>query len=151
MSYTETYAKAGAMSINRLAAARMRARYLFSWFDDCLEEGSELALLWAREAMNEIEYLQDRAFYEPPPAIWSQTLTQEQIATARHYPIERLIPFNRSGKAIAFCHPDHHPSLTWFKKGNKATCFPCCQSYGPIDVLIQRDHLPFAEAVRSLL
>ena len=151
MRYSETFTKAHVMGINRLAVGRMRARYLFDWIDDCLEEGGDLALLWAQEALNEIEYLQEHAFYEPPPSTRTQSLTLEQIDAARHYPIERLISFDRSGRATAFCHPDRNPSLTWFKKRNRATCFPCWKSYGPIDVLIERDHFSFNEAVRSLL
>ena len=149
MPYHDTFAKANALGINRLAAARMRARYLFEWIDECLKEGSDLALFWAREALNEIEYLQKHAFYEPNPS--KNTLTLEQIATARQYPIEQLIPFNRHGRATAWCHHDEHPSLTWHRKGNRARCFACDLTYGPIDVRMYRDMLSFPEAVRSLL
>ena len=100
---------------------------------------------------DEVEYLQHYAFYEPPPPSTFTSLTPQQIATARQYPIELLIPFNRSGRATAWCHPDRHPSLSWYRKRNKATCFPCRQVYGPIDVLMFRDNLPFGEAVRRLL
>ena len=146
----DTFIKAREFGISPLAAARMRARYLFHWIDLCLEEGGELALFWAREALNEIEYLQRHAFYEPQQST-KTTLTPEQIATARQYPIEHLINFNRQGRATAWCHHDEHPSLTWYRKGNRARCFACDLTYGPIDVRMYRDMLSFPEAVRSLL
>ena len=136
------------MGVSRAAAAIMRCRYLFAWIDCCLAEGSELALCWAREALEEIEYLQEH-MHDRPRHISS--LTPEQIDRARQHPIEHLIPFNRQGRATAWCHEDAHPSLTWYRKKNRVRCFACDLTFGPIDVRMYRDHLPFAEAVRSLL
>ena len=137
------------MGINPEAAARMRARYLFAWIDRCLEEGSDLALFWAREALEEIAFLQAHADDTPRPP--TRSLTPAQIDQARQHPIEQLIPFNRHGRATAWCHEDEHPSLTWYRKKNRARCFACDLTFSPIDVRMFRDHLPFAEAVRSLL
>ena len=147
----DTFIKAREFGISPLAAARMRARYLFDWIDDCLEEGSDLALFWAWEALEEIDYLQANAYYQPETRSIRESLTDEQIQAARNYPIEKLITFNRQGKAHAWCHHDHNPSLTWFRRANRARCFPCDLTYGPIDVRMYRDNLPFGEAVRSLL
>jgi|GEM_PF-6643542 len=47
--------------------------------------------------------------------------TPEMIAAARAYPIERLIEFDRQHKAVAFCHADKVPSLTWHRAA-KRTC-----------------------------
>lgn len=90
----------------------------------------------------EIERLDDD---KKPDAI-----TDEMIARAKDYPIEKLIDFDRTGKALAFCHADKTPSLSWWKKGNKATCFPCDKRFDPIDVLILRDGFTFYEAVKRL-
>lgn len=77
-------------------------------------------------------------------------ITDEMISRVKNFPIERLIEFDRSGKALAFCHPDKTPSLSWWKKGNRATCFPCDKRFDPIDVLMLRDGFTFAEAVKRL-
>lgn len=77
-------------------------------------------------------------------------ITDEMIARAKEYPIEKLIDFDRTGKALAFCHADKTPSLSWWKKGNKATCFPCDKRFDPIDILMIRDGFTFHEAVKRL-
>ncbi len=78
------------------------------------------------------------------------TFTDEMIRQARSYPIDRLIEFNQHGQALAFCHADNHPSLTWHKAKNRATCFPCGKTYNALDVLIQRDGYSFRAAVKQL-
>ena len=41
--------KADEMNVNRLAAARMKVRYLLSCIEAYLEDGGDLALHWADE------------------------------------------------------------------------------------------------------
>lgn len=77
-------------------------------------------------------------------------ITEEMIQHARDYPIEQIIEFDRFGKALAFCHADNHPSLTWHKARNRCTCFACGQSFNPIDVLTLRDGFSFRDAVKKL-
>ena len=77
-------------------------------------------------------------------------VTDEMIEHARHYPIEQLVQFDQRGKAPAFCHADNHPSLSWYRAKNRATCFPCARSFNPIDVLVQRDGYSFRDAVKAL-
>ena len=77
-------------------------------------------------------------------------ITEEMIQSARNYPIEMVIEFDRSGKALAFCHADNHPSLTWHKVRNRCTCFACGRSFNPIDVLTTRDGISFRDAVKQL-
>jgi len=77
-------------------------------------------------------------------------ITEEMIQRARDYPIEQIIEFDQSGKTLAFCHADNHPSLMWHKARNRCTCFACAKSFNPIDVLIQRDGFSFRDAVRRL-
>jgi len=76
-------------------------------------------------------------------------ITDEQIAIAKEYPIEQLIEF-RNGKATAWCHDDRTPSLSHYRKANRAKCWPCDKSYNPIDVLMERDGMTFIDAVRAL-
>jgi hypothetical protein len=77
-------------------------------------------------------------------------ITDDMIQTAREYPIDRLIDFDRQNRAIAFCHPDKTPSLMWWRKGNKSHCFPCGKSFDTISVLMERDGMSFFDAVKRL-
>lgn len=145
----DTIRAADKWEISRLAAARMRARFLFQRIDEWLENGSDLALYWVQQAFDELDELARRC--RIPPRDPSKALTQEQIQQAREYPIDKLVEFNRTGKAYAWCHNDHVPSLHHNRKHNRAHCWPCNHSYNPIDVLVYRDGRSFEEAVRSLL
>ncbi len=77
-------------------------------------------------------------------------VTDEMIEYARNYPIEQLVQFDQRGKALAFCHADNHPSLSWHRAKNRATCFPCAKSFNPIDILVERDGYGFRDAVKAL-
>lgn len=95
----------------------------------------------------ELNYLsRQQQGYRPPKG----SITPEMIQRARDHPIQDLITFDNHGHATAWCHQDRRPSLTLWKGHNKATCFPCGRTYGPIDVLIERDGLSFPDAVREL-
>lgn len=76
-------------------------------------------------------------------------ITDEMIQQAREYPITELIEFTR-GKALAFCHEDKTPSLSYHKAANRAHCFPCNKSFDAIGVLMERDKMSFTSAVRYL-
>lgn len=76
-------------------------------------------------------------------------ITDEMIERARAYPIDKLIHFTK-GAALAWCHDDKRPSLTWDRKRNKAKCWPCDKSFDSIAVLMERDNLTFRDAVRRL-
>lgn len=76
-------------------------------------------------------------------------ITDEMIERARAYPIERLIPFQK-GAALAWCHDDKNPSLTWDRKRNRAKCWPCDKSFDSISVLMERDGMSFRDAVKQL-
>ena len=86
-------------------------------------------------------------WWKKPPA---GSINDDMIARAKEYPIEQLVEFDRAGKAMAWCHADKSPSMTWWKKGNRAKCWPCDKSYGPIDVLMERDGMSFVDAVKTL-
>ncbi|MDD2367530.1 MAG: CHC2 zinc finger domain-containing protein [Desulfuromonadaceae bacterium] len=118
------------------------------------DDGGDLSAHFAQCVMEEIasmgrelQHLTKLAKGDTPRA---GVITPEMIESARSYPIEQLIEFDRTGKAIAFCHGDNHPSLSWHKLKNRATCFPCAKSYNGIDILMKRDGCSFQDAVRQL-
>ena len=76
-------------------------------------------------------------------------ITDDQIATARAYPIDRLIKFTR-GKATAPCHEDRNPSMYHGTRKNVAVCPVCDKKWGPIDWLIEIEGKTFIEAVKEL-
>ena len=86
-------------------------------------------------------------YKEPVP---QGRITDEMVAQAREYPVEQLIDFSQGGKVMAWCHADTQPSLSWWKNGNKAVCWPCDKKFGPIDILMHRDSMTFIDAVRYL-
>lgn len=124
-----------------------------AWYEDNPSELSEaFGLLVFEQLVIEAKELRHlvmilKGTYQSRPG----EITEEMIQVARSYPIEQLIEFDRSGKALAFCHADNHPSLTWHRAKNRATCFPCGKSFSSIDVLSQRDGLSFPDAVRRLV
>lgn len=77
-------------------------------------------------------------------------ITDEMIAHADSTPIQSVVDFDRSGKAMAWCHPDRNPSLNWNRKHNRAHCFVCGRSFNAIRVLMERDGMTFQQAVKEL-
>lgn len=148
--FNKTFRMAKEMDKNRLAAARIRIRYLREWIDDCLQDGSDIALHWAERSIAEIEYLLQWGNVEIVQAKTRDDITDHDIEAARNYPIDQLISFDRAGKAIAFCHEDRNPSLSWLKKWNKAKCWPCDKTFDSIAVLMERDGYSFVDAVKQL-
>ena len=77
-------------------------------------------------------------------------ISEADIAKAKDYPITQLIEFDKFGKALAFCHEDTKPSLSYWAKANNCRCFACGESFDPIAVLMKRDGMSFIEAVKKL-
>lgn len=77
------------------------------------------------------------------------TITDEMIEQAREQDIRSIIEF-KNGKAIAWCHEDKNPSLTYMSKTNKAWCAACGKYFDSIGVLMGRDGMTFITAVREL-
>jgi hypothetical protein len=143
-----TFQKAKELGVNKLAAARVRSRCLLDSAEVYLEDGSDLCLVWAREALDEVLYLLSHAAYtqvENPDN--RTTTTPEMIDSALAYPIENLIHVV-NGKALAFCHNDTHPSLSL--KDNKLMCFVCNKRFNPIDVIMHFNDIGYYDAVRYL-
>jgi len=87
-----------------------------------------------------------RDYLKPEP---KGSITEEMIAQAKEYPVDQLIDFNK-GKAMAWCHADSNPSLTFWKKGNRAVCWPCDKKFNAIDICVERDGMTFIDAVKYL-
>lgn len=145
-----TFRKAREMDKHPLAAARIRMRYLNEEIDNYLQYDDPVALFWACEALEEICYLIKHSTQDYSRKPSKNTITQDHIDRAEEYPIENLIEF-RNGKALAFCHQDRIPTLSLWKGKNKARCFACNKSFGPINVLMERDKMSFLDAVRALI
>jgi hypothetical protein len=141
----KTFYFAKKCGINKLAAGRMRIRYLLEQIDE------ESCCWFTQEAnekmMDEVLYIIKNMWRDFEPK--KNDITDEDIESARNYPIENLIAF-RNGKSAAWCHTDKQPSLTHWKKANKARCFPCDKTYDPISVLMERDGYNFIDAVKAL-
>ena len=138
------------MGKNRLAAARIRIRYLEEQITVYMKCGGDVAKLWTLEAVQEIQDLSRLAQRTPNERRTSNRIDDTMIAMAKNYPVDRLIAFDRWGKSMAWCHEDSKPSLSHWKKGNKARCFVCSETFSSIDVLMKRDGHSFLSAVRAL-
>ena len=76
-------------------------------------------------------------------------ITDSMIEQARERDIQTVVEFER-GKALAWCHKDRNPSLTYMSKTNKAWCAACGIYFDSIAVLMSRDGMTFPDAVRKL-
>ena len=76
-------------------------------------------------------------------------ITDNMIEQAREIDIRSVVDFER-GKALAWCHEDKNPSLTYMSRTNKAWCAACGKYFDPIAVMMERDGTNFPDAVRKL-
>lgn len=146
-SFSTTFRKAKELDKNKHAASRIRMRYLNEQVDILLQDGSDIALYWACEALEEVCYLAEKGRYEVQQS--KDHITDEMIQRAKEFPVEQLITFV-SGKAYAFCHDDKRPSMTKHKQKNVAYCWACSKGYDPISILMERDGLSFKDSVKEL-
>ena len=149
MNFNETFVMAKKMDKNKLAAARIRIRYLLGAIDAYVNDSSDIAIRWAWEAIDEAYHLLDKSQYSFSSTDTYNKITNEDVEIARKYPVRDLISFT-NGKAYAFCHEDKSPSLSYWPKGNKVRCFVCDQTFDSIGVLMARDGMSFNDAVRQL-
>lgn len=148
----ETFHKAKIMGVNKLAAARVRVRYLLECVDVYLEDGSDLAMFWAEQDLREAFYLLENAGYtiEHKASDGFLKVTDAEIEQAKQYPIDRLVDFSK-GRATAWCHDDRNPSLVHNRKENKVYCPVCHKQWNSVEVTMIRNNLKFYDAVRSLI
>jgi len=77
-------------------------------------------------------------------------VTDDMIQQAREVDVSTVIEFTR-GKAVAFCHDDNNPSMFHAKRKGLACCPVCNRYFDAIQVLMDRDGLPFFTAVKQLI
>jgi hypothetical protein len=157
--------KAAEFGISPASAMMIRLRYLSQrkaelqiLIDWCAEHESDdpktdylltetlIRLLQLRDRITKEE--KNLSNYDKPQP--KGQITDEMIAAAKETPVTNLIEFDRNGKALAFCHDDKTPSLSYNKKANRAHCFPCGKSFNAIDILMVRDNYSFINAVKEL-
>lgn len=152
MRYHDLIKQAKEFDISIQSAVRMRIRYLLEVIDawDIYIDGQNNIMppLTAIDALDEIIAFRNQELRQKKGSNLKD-ITDEMIQSAREYPIDQVIEFSK-GWAVAFCHKDTKPSLSWNKKNNTAHCFPCCRSFNSLDVLIERDNKSFIEAVKEL-
>lgn len=76
-------------------------------------------------------------------------LTRDMIEMAKKYPINQIIEVNKNGFAFCPFHEDKkHPNF--YTKNNWGFCFACGWSGDTIKLVMEKDKIDFAEAVRKL-
>lgn len=140
--------KAEEFGIGYRSALLMRQRYLKQQLDQgivwMLEE-EDMPDVMPGECLKKLMAV-NKAI---PPKESANAVTDEMIARAREVRVDTLIEFVR-GKALAWCHDDNHPSLTFMTKIGNAWC-PACHKY--FDAITVQQHLTgqsFHDAVRTL-
>jgi hypothetical protein len=144
------------MDVSRAEAADMRIRRLRALVAsyDALTAQKELSPMslaaigiWKNDCREEIDYL--KAKRQLTKAQQEGRITDEMISIAKSYPITSLIDFNK-GVALAWCHADKNPSLTYWAKANRAKCWACNKSFSSIDVMMELHGMSFVDAVKFL-
>jgi len=145
-----TFRKAKEFEINKLAASRMRKRFLTPYLGALILDGSPVALHFAKEILDEIAYLTKNEGGEFSVPQQTNQITDAMIEAARAVPVTAVIQFDRFGKAFAWCHDDKRPSLTFMSKKGIAWCGSCNRYFSALDTLIDRDQMSFVDAVKYL-
>lgn len=140
----------------RFLAGKVFERQMdFEYWINRDDEDTETAKMFLVFAIREVEAIANlkreiRYLDAALTRVHDNDITPDMIDRARQHPIEQVITFDRTGKALAWCHDDRNPSLTWDRKRNRAKCWPCDKSFDTIAVLMERDNLTFRDAVRRL-
>lgn len=151
IKYKNTFIQSTRLGVNRLAATRIRARYIQECLDIYLKDSSDLALHWAWDCVDELIYLFKHAGYsELPKENNCSQITDEMKQRALDYPVTSLIDFKDNKRAIAWCHNDNSPSLVYFAKNNKIWCPVCNKAYNSIDLLMHLEGCGYFDAIRRL-
>lgn len=88
---------------------------------------------------------------EKAAGIVSDRITDQDIESAREYPLERLIPdfdLSRAGRIPCRWHEDKHPSM--LIKNGFGYCFACAKTIDSIGWLMEVDNMGFIDAVKFL-
>ena len=150
MYWDIVFRKARENGIDRVAAVRMRVRYLLQEIEICEKAPYDYDVMnmIMQDNFDEIYYLFGKI---KRTEVYTESITDEDIERAKEYPVENLIELDSRGKAIAWCHDDKNASMTLWKGKNRVRCWACSKTYNPIDILVERDGLSFIEAVKRLI
>ena len=119
------------------------------------EDEASIYLVWVGDLGREMEQIRRdirtaEEMIHPPKNQPKDRITDEDIARAKEYPVNQVVEFDRQGRALAWCHDDHKPSLYYGARKNVAVCPVCGKTFNAVDVLMARDDLSFIEAVKRL-
>jgi len=142
------------MGVDREEAANMRITYLQDKLDKYNKSYRDATTIidavfiegYRKDIRSEIVYLQAEVAREET----LNEITDSDIARAREYPINQIIELDRSGRALAWCHTDTNPSLSYWKEKNNVRCFTCNKSFDSISAAMELWGLSFVEAVKQL-
>ena len=150
MYWDTVFRKARENGIDRVAAVRMRVRYLLQEIEICEKAPYDYDVMnmIIQDDFDEIYYLFGKI---KRTEVYTESITDEDIERAKEYPVENLIELDSRGKAIAWCHDDKNASMTLWNGKNRVRCWACSKTYNPIDILVERDGLSFIEAVKRLI
>ena len=136
---------ASQFDISPQSAIRMKLRYAIEAAEIWLDVGLEPVYWQWVDIIIKLRDIESRLRLPRP----TRDITDAMIEQARERDIRSVVDFNR-GKAIAWCHDDKNPSLTYMSRTNRAWCAACGKYFDPIGVLMNRDGMNFASAVRYL-
>lgn len=74
---------------------------------------------------------------------------QIELARAKTYPIDKLLPFKRN-KTKCLWHSDSDPSLYYYRKDNRVHCFSCGKGGDAVDVVMQMKGVSIGDAIAFL-
>ena len=144
-----TFHMARLMGKHKMAAARIRARFLRVQIDLHRQTDEPIANFWADEMEAEMNQLltEGKAY---SPIVSSNGITDADIEAARTYPVDSLVEIVR-GKTRAWCHNDTVPSAFHATRTNRIIC-PVCNNrkFNAVDILMSRDGYSFIDAVKAL-
>jgi len=148
--YEKTFIMARRMGKNRLAAARIRMRYLWTEMRAIKDDHHPIVAVWRKEMEEEYAYLDFHGNNNTiPRTTATDGISDSDVESAREYPVAGLVEFQRN-KATAWCHDDQSPSLFHADRINKIICPVCDRKFNAIDILMTRDGYSFSDAVKQL-
>jgi hypothetical protein len=150
MDHNATFRKASLMGISPGAAARMRIRYLNNEVHESLSLSKHpINLLWCNEMMEEILFCTQKMQKPVYKNGNVDRITDADIEAARAVRADQVVEFVH-GQAHAWCHSDRRPSLFFATRLGICICPVCDRKWSALDVLIDRDKMPFIDAVKAL-
>jgi hypothetical protein len=146
-----TFNMARRMGKNKMAAARIRARFLQQKIEELRSEPlHEIKEYWADQMQVEMNQLLKEGKREIKNQHGNPNLISDgDVMAARQYPVEGLVEWTR-GKATCWIHEDKTPSMFYGSKTNRIICPVCDKKFNAVDILMGLNGYSFVEAVKAL-